>query len=307
MHNITDVNAFTSPVPVLDDGDPVAASQTQPTIQALANRSFYTNSLLGLAVGMDNTASAGGTTTLTASSNERQYFSGSANQNIVLPNETTIPQGKSFFIFWNSTGIATVKDSGGATLFTIPGKLSTGKYLLAIASSTNNATPTGNWKYFFDQPGHMQGVVDGSAAAAGEIGEYKSISGSGSFATPNVAQQICSASLPLTAGHWLVSLSAELSWTPDGGSWSAECGLSLSSSAYNVTSMIADASGQFQMSWGFGTSTLSPSGAGMNFPFSKTLRILTASPITLFALGDAFWGGGGSGSYKAQAIALRIS
>lgn len=40
-HNITPVDAFTTPIPVLDDGDAVAASSTTPTIQALADRSLY--------------------------------------------------------------------------------------------------------------------------------------------------------------------------------------------------------------------------------------------------------------------------
>ncbi len=47
MNNITDVDAFTDPVTVLEDGDAVDETSTLPTIQALANRTFYLLTKLG--------------------------------------------------------------------------------------------------------------------------------------------------------------------------------------------------------------------------------------------------------------------
>lgn len=41
MHNVTAKNFFTTPVPVLDDGDSVDAAHTQPTIQALADQAMF--------------------------------------------------------------------------------------------------------------------------------------------------------------------------------------------------------------------------------------------------------------------------
>lgn len=41
MRNITPVNAFTDPVTVLENGDPVDQAESQPTIQALANRTYW--------------------------------------------------------------------------------------------------------------------------------------------------------------------------------------------------------------------------------------------------------------------------
>lgn len=48
MKNIVDVNAFTSPVQVLQDGDPVVGSETETSVQALANRTAYLQTALNV-------------------------------------------------------------------------------------------------------------------------------------------------------------------------------------------------------------------------------------------------------------------
>jgi hypothetical protein len=47
-HNITETPAWTTPVTVLGDGDPVDNAHTEPTIQALANRTAYAKAFLDL-------------------------------------------------------------------------------------------------------------------------------------------------------------------------------------------------------------------------------------------------------------------
>jgi hypothetical protein len=64
MQNITDVNTFTSPVTVLSDGDAVAAANSIPTAQALANRTAFLNSRISLPFGDGSDGSA----TITTSS-----------------------------------------------------------------------------------------------------------------------------------------------------------------------------------------------------------------------------------------------
>ena len=71
-------------------------------------------------MGYTTTATAAGTTTLTVSSNYRQFFTGSTTQTIVLPVTSTLVTGMAFEIENNSTGLLTVNSSGGNLVGTVP-------------------------------------------------------------------------------------------------------------------------------------------------------------------------------------------
>jgi hypothetical protein len=71
-------------------------------------------------MGYSTTATAAGTTTLTASSNYRQFFTGTLAQTIVLPVTSTLVTGMAYEIENNSTGTLTVNSSGGNLVGTIP-------------------------------------------------------------------------------------------------------------------------------------------------------------------------------------------
>ena len=71
-------------------------------------------------MGYTTTATAAGTTTLTVSSNYRQFFTGTLAQTIVLPVTSTLVTGMAFEIENNSTGLLTVNSSGGNLVGTIP-------------------------------------------------------------------------------------------------------------------------------------------------------------------------------------------
>jgi len=71
-------------------------------------------------MGYSTTATAAGTTTLTASSNYRQFFTGTLAQTIVLPVTSTLVTGIAYEIENNSTGTLTVNSSGGNLIGTIP-------------------------------------------------------------------------------------------------------------------------------------------------------------------------------------------
>jgi hypothetical protein len=62
--------------------------------------------------GYSTTATAAGTTTLTAASNRVQMFTGTTTQTIVLPVASTMTLGQAFTIHNNSTGSLTVQSSG---------------------------------------------------------------------------------------------------------------------------------------------------------------------------------------------------
>jgi hypothetical protein len=74
-------------------------------------------------MGYTTTATAAGTTTLTASSNYRQFFTGTTTQTVQLPVTSTLTAGMSWEIENNSTGLLTVTSSGGNTVGTIPAGL----------------------------------------------------------------------------------------------------------------------------------------------------------------------------------------
>ena len=71
-------------------------------------------------MGYTTTATAAGTTTLTAASNYRQFFTGTTTQTIVLPVTSTLVTGIAYEIENNSTGTLTVNSSGGNLVGTIP-------------------------------------------------------------------------------------------------------------------------------------------------------------------------------------------
>lgn len=67
----------------------------------------------------ETTATAAGTTTLTAASKVNQLFTGTTTQTVVLPVTSTLTLGRQFFIINNSTGVVTVNSSGGNLVQTL--------------------------------------------------------------------------------------------------------------------------------------------------------------------------------------------
>ena len=95
-----------------ETGTGVAVFGTAPTISLPV--------IDNIKMGYTTTATAAGTTTLTASSNYRQFFTGTTTQTVQLPVTSTLTAGMAFEIENNSTGLVTVTASGGATVGTIP-------------------------------------------------------------------------------------------------------------------------------------------------------------------------------------------
>lgn len=93
---------------------------------------------LGLAALMsfDTTATAGGTTTLTNTSDYNQVFTGSSNQTVQLPATNTLGQGFVFRIINNSSGTLTVQTSTAVSLGTIPSNVTGMLTVLSILGNT---------------------------------------------------------------------------------------------------------------------------------------------------------------------------
>jgi hypothetical protein len=87
----------------------------------VAGATSFTNPVINnIKMGYTTTATAAGTTTLTISSNYRQFFTGTLAQTIVLPVTSTLVTGIAYEIENNSTGLLTVNSSGGNLVGTIP-------------------------------------------------------------------------------------------------------------------------------------------------------------------------------------------
>lgn len=71
--------------------------------------------------GYNTTVTSGVTTTLTVTSAEQQFFTGSSNQTIKLPVTSTLALGQTFIINnWNGAGTLTVQSSGANTVWILP-------------------------------------------------------------------------------------------------------------------------------------------------------------------------------------------
>jgi hypothetical protein len=90
------------------------------TLNVTGSTSLTNPVINNIKMGYSTTATAAGTTTLTVSSNYRQFFTGTLAQTIVLPVTSTLVTGMAYEIENNSTGLLTVNSSGGNLVGTIP-------------------------------------------------------------------------------------------------------------------------------------------------------------------------------------------
>ena len=142
-NNLSDLNNTTSARTNLGLGSIATLAAPSGTVvgtsdsQTLTNKTLTAPTIDNIKMGYSTTATAAGTTTLTASSNYRQLFTGTNTQTIVLPVTSTLVTGMSFEIENNSTGNLTVNSSGGNLVTTIiPGTCS---HLLCIGTSLTTA------------------------------------------------------------------------------------------------------------------------------------------------------------------------
>lgn len=121
-------------------GTGVTAVTTVPTATSWAgwdaNVNFSANAFIP---GWSSTVTTGGTTVLTVSSDELQYFTGTSAQTVTLPVAATLVTGQSFHVVNRSTQNVTVQSSGANTVQVMAGN-SFATFTCILASGTTAAS-----------------------------------------------------------------------------------------------------------------------------------------------------------------------
>ena len=118
----------------------LTATGTQSFSAATLTAPIIDNPKLGYAT----TATAAGTTTLTVTSANQQFFTGTTTQTVVLPVTSTLALGMGYLIVNNSTGIITVQSSGANTITTITAGAS-----VSFTCILTSGTTAASWDYDF--------------------------------------------------------------------------------------------------------------------------------------------------------------
>jgi len=135
---------WTGQLAISRGGTGVSSVTTSPTATAFAgwdaNSNLSANSFIQ---GYATTANTGGTTTLTVSSKQVQYFTGTLNQSVVMPVVSTLALGQTYTISNISSGNVTVRSSGTNVIVT----LGTNEQVV-IRCISLSGTDASSWSYF---------------------------------------------------------------------------------------------------------------------------------------------------------------
>jgi hypothetical protein len=155
--NITEAvnysNSFSANTVTITTALPITSGGTGANIAAYAMANL---------MGFTNTATSGGTTTLSNVSSYYQLFTGTLNQTVVLPVANTVTTGWTFHICNNSTGNLTVNSSGGNTVISIPSQV-TAMCTCILASGTTEASWESGLTDFSTSTGAGSVVLNNSA------------------------------------------------------------------------------------------------------------------------------------------------
>lgn len=214
---------------------------------------------------------AGGSTVLTATSNNIQRFTGTSTQTLVLPNATTLDNGVQYLIQNESTGAITVNMNGGSTLTTVTASTD---ILITLA---DNSTSAGTW--------------------------HVSPSGGGSVTLPYVGDYKMSA-LTTNHGVWLRCDGTAVSRTTYSALF-AKIGISFGAGDGSTTFNIPDFRGRVYGTVGSGTG-LTPRLMGANVGVESVTLTSGQIPAHNHAWSNRYQGIGTSGS-GANALVTALS
>ena len=178
-------------VPIANGGTNVSSVTTTPTATAFAgwdaNKNLSANSHIS---GYATTATAAGTTTLTVSSAQQQYFTGSTTQTVVLPVVSTLVLGQTYVLVNNSSGNVTVQSSGGNTVQVMGGASAA---TFTVISTSGTGASSWNVEYTAQSAGTVTSV-------AMTVPTFLSVSGSPVTTSGTLAVSLSGTALPIANG-----------------------------------------------------------------------------------------------------------
>lgn len=140
------VSELTGTLLATQGGTGVTSIPTSPAASAFAAWDSNSN-LLGnnFLAGYATTATAAGTTTLSVSSANQQYFTGSTTQTVTLPVASTLVDGQKYAITNLSSGVVTVQTSGSNSIQAMGSNTT----LNLTCSNHSGGTGTASWTWTY--------------------------------------------------------------------------------------------------------------------------------------------------------------
>jgi len=138
LTNATGLPLTTGTTGVLPDSKTTATPNATPStiVERDANSNTKVNTVIE---NFATTATAAGTTALTAASAPIQQFTGTTTQTVTLPDATTLATGYQITVLNRSTGAVTVNNNGGLLQQTVPATAQT------TFTCTNTGSANGTW------------------------------------------------------------------------------------------------------------------------------------------------------------------
>jgi hypothetical protein len=146
---MTTQNQLNSPEPFVTGkgGTGVASVTIAPTATAFAgwdaNKNLSANNHIE---GYTSTVTSGTTITLTVSSTQQQFLTGSTAQTFVMPLASTLVEGMSWYIVNQSSAIITVQSSGGNTIIAMAANTTA-----VVTCILNSGTTASSWFAEYEQ------------------------------------------------------------------------------------------------------------------------------------------------------------
>ncbi len=154
-------------------------------------------------IGYTTTVTSASAVTLTATSNFKQYFTGSTAQTVILPVTSTLALGMSYEINNNSSATITVQSSGLNTIATIPAAAAA-TFTVILTSGTGSASWDYEFTGFNTVTGTGSNVLSGSPSISGTLSA--SVISTSSYQRFPVA----AVTTPIAAATHTVSTSADI-------------------------------------------------------------------------------------------------